>query len=114
MDSWRGVGYVVTGMTRHGYDLQLTEYDGGHWRATFFVAGQAHAIVGGSAWEEKPWRATQRAGMPTLGVGRFTSPDAPVHHAQDSCSLRAVASREFENFDTGEARHVDCAVAGCW
>jgi hypothetical protein len=31
------------------------------WRATFFIAGRAHSIVGGSAWETTPWRATQRA-----------------------------------------------------
>jgi len=38
-------------MTRQDWDLQLTEYEAEHWRATFFVAGQAHSIVGGSAWE---------------------------------------------------------------
>ena len=43
LDSWRGVGDVVMGMARQGWDLQLTEYDAAeHWRATFFVAGQAH------------------------------------------------------------------------
>jgi hypothetical protein len=29
---------------RRGWDLQLTEYDAERWRATFFVAGQAHSI----------------------------------------------------------------------
>jgi hypothetical protein len=29
---------------RQGWDLQLTEYDAERWRATFFVAGQAHSI----------------------------------------------------------------------
>jgi len=62
LDSWRGVGDVVMGMARQGWDLQLTEYDAAeHWRATFFVAGQAHSIVGGSAWESTPWRAVNRA-----------------------------------------------------
>jgi hypothetical protein len=42
-------------------DLQLTEYGDGHWRATFFVTGQAHSIVGGTGLEPTPWRATQRA-----------------------------------------------------
>ena len=57
----RHPGDVVTGMARHGWDLQLTEYDAAeHWRATFFVAGQAHSIVGGSAWEETPWPAVQQ------------------------------------------------------
>jgi hypothetical protein len=34
LDNWRGVGDVVRGMTRQGWDLQLTEYDAEHWRAT--------------------------------------------------------------------------------
>jgi hypothetical protein len=67
MDSWRGVGDVLRGMERQGWDVQLTEYDGGeHWRATFFVASQAHSIVGGTAWETTPWRATQRAAWDAL------------------------------------------------
>src|SRR2546421_4781076 len=66
LDSWRGIGDVVVGMARQGWDLQLTEYDAEHWRATFFVAGQAHSIVGGSAWESTPWRATQHAAWDTL------------------------------------------------
>ena len=48
-------------MFRQGWDLQLTEYGDGHWRATFYVTGQAHSIVGGSAWERTPWWAVQRA-----------------------------------------------------
>ena len=49
LDSWCGIGDVVRGMTRQGWDLQLTEYDAEHWRATLFVAGQAHSTLGGSA-----------------------------------------------------------------
>ena len=66
LDTWRGIGDIATGMTRQGWDLQLTEYDGEHWRATFFVCGQAHSIVGGSAWQTTPWRATQRAAWDAL------------------------------------------------
>jgi hypothetical protein len=33
----------------------------GRWRATFYVTGVAHSIVGGTAWEPTPWRAVQRA-----------------------------------------------------
>ena len=61
LDSWRGVGDIAVGMRRHGWDLQLTEYGDGHWRATFYVTGMAHSIVGGSAWEATAWRAVQRA-----------------------------------------------------
>ena len=32
-------------MHREGWDLQLTEYGDGHWRATFYVTGIAHSIV---------------------------------------------------------------------
>jgi len=53
-------------MTRQGWDLQLTEYDSSRWRATFFGAGQAHSIVGGSAWEATPWCGVQRAAWDTL------------------------------------------------
>jgi hypothetical protein len=42
-------------------DLQLTQYGDGNWRATFYVTGAAHSIVGGSAWEETAWRAVQMA-----------------------------------------------------
>jgi hypothetical protein len=65
-DSWSGLGLVVAGMTRQGWDMQLTAYGDGHWRATFYVTGMAHPIVGGSAWEQTPWRAVQRAAWPGL------------------------------------------------
>ena len=48
LDSWRGVGNVAAGMHRQGWDLQLTEYGDGRWRATFYVTGMAHSIVGGT------------------------------------------------------------------
>jgi hypothetical protein len=48
-------------MHRAGWDLQLTAYGDGHWRATFWVTGQAHSIAGGSAWERAAWTAVQRA-----------------------------------------------------
>ena len=41
LDSWRGVGELAEGMHRIGWDLQLTEYGDGHWRATFYVTGQS-------------------------------------------------------------------------
>jgi hypothetical protein len=48
-------------MHRLGWDVQLTEYGNGHWRATFYVTGMAHSIASGTAWEPTPWRAVQRA-----------------------------------------------------
>ena len=51
LGSWAGVGAIATGLHRQGWDLQLTQYGDNTWRATFYVTGQAHSIVGGSAWE---------------------------------------------------------------
>jgi hypothetical protein len=66
LDTWTGLGAISAGMHRVGWDLQLTEYGDGHWRATFYVTGQAHSIVGGSAWEPTPWTAVQRAAWAAL------------------------------------------------
>src|SRR5262245_5821185 len=62
LDSWRGVGLLAVGLHRVGYDLDLRQYGDGNWRATFWVTGFAHSILGGSAWEPTARRAVQRAG----------------------------------------------------
>jgi hypothetical protein len=67
LDSWYGLGLMVEGMTRQGWDLQLTAYAAREWRANFFPVGIAHSIVGGSAWEPTPWRAVQRAAWEAVG-----------------------------------------------
>jgi len=36
LDSWPGVGHVVVGVHRQGFDLQLTQYDDRGWRAGAF------------------------------------------------------------------------------
>ena len=61
-DSWGGVGALVAGL----YDIHLTQYGDNTWRATFYVTGLAHSILGGSAWEPTVWRAVQRAGWDAL------------------------------------------------
>ena len=68
LDSWRGIGDVVHGMARQGYDLQLTRYDKRGWRATFYTTGMEHSPVSatGSAWEPTPWRAVQGAAREAL------------------------------------------------
>jgi len=55
-------------MHRHGYDLQLTQYDDRGWRATFYVSGVEHSPVAatGTAWEATAWRAVQRAAWRAL------------------------------------------------
>jgi hypothetical protein len=60
LDSWSGVGLIAVGTHRRGWDLQLTQYGDGNWRATFYVTGVAHSIVAGSAWEPTAWGAVQR------------------------------------------------------
>ena len=68
LDSWRGIGDVVHGMARQGYDLQLTRYDERGWRATFYTMGMGHSPTSatGTGWERTPWRATQRAAWEAL------------------------------------------------
>jgi len=41
LDSWSGIGLIAVGLNRQGWDLQLTQYGDGNWRATFFVTGAA-------------------------------------------------------------------------
>ena len=59
---------LTAGMHRHGYDLQLTQYDDRGWRATFYVSGVEHSPVAatGTAWEATAWRAVQRAAWRAL------------------------------------------------
>jgi hypothetical protein len=66
LDTWAGLGAIATGLHRQGWDLQLTQYGDDTWRATFYVTGLAHSILGGSAWEPTVWRAVQLAGWDAL------------------------------------------------
>jgi hypothetical protein len=59
LDSWRGVGDVVTGMNRQGYWLHLSNVDAGTWRATF--SRDAMISADGFGADATPWRATQGA-----------------------------------------------------
>lgn len=58
-----GIGRIIVGMSRQGYDLQLTRYGDEGWRATFYLAGRGHPVTSevGSAWERESWTAVQRA-----------------------------------------------------
>ena len=55
-------------MARQGFDLQLTRYDERGWRATFYMSGMEHSPTSatGTAWEQTPWRAVQRAAWEVL------------------------------------------------
>jgi hypothetical protein len=66
LGTWAGIGQIVVGMARQGYDLQLTRYGDEGWRATFYPAGQAHSVVTGTAWEPTTWEAVQGAAWETF------------------------------------------------
>jgi hypothetical protein len=68
LDSLSGIGHVVVGMHRQGYDLQLTQYDDRGWRATFYTTGMEPSLTSatGTVWERTPWHATQRAAWEAL------------------------------------------------
>jgi hypothetical protein len=34
LDSWSGIGHIVTGMARHGYDLSLRKTNDAGWIAS--------------------------------------------------------------------------------
>jgi len=39
LDTWAGIGLIAVGLHRQGWDLQLTQYGDGNWRATFYITG---------------------------------------------------------------------------
>jgi hypothetical protein len=71
LSTWTGIGHVIAGMHRQGYDVQLTQYDERGWRATFYVTGMEHSATSASAsaWEATPWRAIQAAAWEALTKG---------------------------------------------
>jgi hypothetical protein len=70
LSTWAGIGHVITGMHRHGYDVQLTRYDERGWRATFYTSGMEHSATSASAsaFEDTPWRAVQLGGWLALAT----------------------------------------------
>jgi len=67
MNSWRSLGALVVGMTAQGFNVEVLQFPEG-WRANFYPAGIAHSVVAGSAWEETPLAAVQRAAWEVLRV----------------------------------------------
>ena len=67
LGSWRGIGDLVAGMNRQGYDLELIQYPDA-WRCTFFTTGREHSLTSrtGSAWEQTAALAVQRAAARAL------------------------------------------------
>ena len=73
LDNWKRLGHVVVGMERQGYALSLTKITDDGWRATFHSNPQLSAD--GSATDDKPRRAVQRAAWDALT--RKPSADIP-------------------------------------
>ena len=67
-DNWRGIGEVVAGLARQGYDLELRRYNGRGWRARFFQEGFEHSLTShaGAGWALSPWAAVQQAARDAL------------------------------------------------
>jgi hypothetical protein len=76
LDSWSGVGYVVAGMARQEYDLELRRYNGRGWRAMFFPSGFEHSFTShaGSGWAASPWQAVQHAAQDALDKLQSSGP----------------------------------------
>jgi hypothetical protein len=68
LGGWPGIGRVVIGMSRQGYDLVLTQYGTEGWRATFYPTGRAHSATraAGTGWAPTPAEAVQQAAWETL------------------------------------------------
>jgi hypothetical protein len=67
LDSWTGLGAVVTGMERQGYDVSLTRYPEG-WRAAFIRRDHTTRPWIGQvlSFHATPWRAVQVAAREAL------------------------------------------------
>jgi uncharacterized membrane protein len=63
LDNWAGLGLVVAGMQRRGFQLSLGDHGAGRWIAVFYEGGggQEPISAAGVAQEATPWRAVQRA-----------------------------------------------------
>jgi hypothetical protein len=62
LDSWSGIGLIVVGMTRHGFQLGLDQRTGA-WLAVFYRGSGGHEPIrpAGTAQASTPWGAVQRA-----------------------------------------------------
>jgi hypothetical protein len=67
LDSWNGLGAVVAGMERQGYDTSLIRYPEG-WRAAFIRRDHTTRPWVGQvlSFHATPWRAVQVAARDTL------------------------------------------------
>ena len=79
LDSWAGLGLIVVGMRRHGYDLALTSDENG-WRATFLHRSHVMQPWVGQVlyWWATPWQAVQEAAWRALITPRRVTARTPT------------------------------------
>jgi hypothetical protein len=67
LDSWNGIGLIVTGMTRQGFQLGLDQRTGS-WLAVFYSGRGGHHPVAPAGTGQAPtsWEAVQRAAWTAL------------------------------------------------
>jgi hypothetical protein len=67
LDNWSGVGLIVAGMTRQGFQLGLDQRTGA-WLAVFYRGSGGHEPIrpAGTAQAPTPWAAVQGAGWQAL------------------------------------------------
>ena len=58
LDSWVGLGLIVDGIARQGYDVNFRQYPQG-WRVN--LARRSGDKVDGTGWAAEPWKAVQQA-----------------------------------------------------
>ena len=67
LDTWSGLGAIVVGMERHGFEVWLAK-DRNGWRSTFLHGSHAMQPWVGQVltWWPTPWRAIQEAAWRAL------------------------------------------------
>ena len=71
LDSWRGIGLIVVGMLRQGFDVSLVSYPQG-WRASFLHRSHTPTSRGSGKWS----RGGLRLGVGGMvGIGRTAMND---------------------------------------
>ena len=68
LDCWGGIGDVVVGMKRQGYEVSLGDHGSGQWIAVFYQGqgGSKPLDAAGTAQAPMPWAAVQRAAWAAL------------------------------------------------
>jgi len=69
LDTWSGLGAIVVGMERHGFELWLAK-DRNGWRSTFLHRSHVTQPWVGQVlyWCPTPWRAVQEAAWRALST----------------------------------------------